>query len=248
MRPLSIFNGDPATSLYGTMLFPDSEEKARAAAAWVLSSGPLRQYCAEHGSPGKEFWLPLTSDSLGGVSQEELRKKEYIGLVTGEVVKVLWALICDDPKTASINKAILIVENDVVKDSKGGLGRASMHRYLAEMEPVLHFWGTASIRHSLHGKRWLANPANNYDAVSDVGCFLMEAEILYQQLTKWSAGNKNRSKHFSSIRFTAPVGWEPRPRPSEWQTSVLYPIALPADLVPFNRRRGRPAGKPVSAR
>src|SRR5262245_63993369 len=138
--PLPVYRGDVCGSLLGAMLFPSDAAKADTCSARLLTRGPLQDYLRAG------YRLSLTQeiaflDGLGRViSAKEIETQKLHGFRAGEVVKILWALICSRPDIASWDSAIWVVE-DAWAGEGHRAGRATFRADLSEMRAVLHLWG-----------------------------------------------------------------------------------------------------------
>jgi hypothetical protein len=226
-----------AASLLGAILFPCDRANADTYSAQLLTKGPLQDYRrAGHR-------LSLTQeitflDALGReVSNEEIETQKLHGFRAGEVVKILWALICSRPDTASWDSAIWVVEDAWAGEGHKS-GRSTFRADLSEMRPVLYLWGAFALR----DYQLLADPNVGYDGLDDLAAFISEAMALRQQLCRWRDGRNTSDMLLAGDAFGPWIGWQPHePRPGWPETGRIYPISLPPSVrVPVPRPSGRP--------
>jgi hypothetical protein len=219
------------------MLFPSDPAKADTCSAQLLTKRPLQDYLRAG------YRLSLTEeialvDALGReMSAKEIETQKLHGFRTGEVVKTLWALICDRPDVASWDSAIGVVE-DAWVDEGHKAGRATFRADLSEMRAVLHLWGAFALR----GHQFLADPNIGYDELADLGAFMSEAMALRQQLCQWRDGRNTSDTLLAGDAFGPWIGWQPHePRPGWPDTGRIYHVSLaPSVRVPVRRPSGRP--------
>jgi hypothetical protein len=235
--PLSVYRGDVCGSLLGAMLFPNDAAKADTYSAQLLPKGSLQDYRrAGHR-------LSLTQeitflDALGReISSREIETQKLHGNRAGEVVKVLWALICSRPDIASWESAIWVVE-DAWAGERHKAGRTTVRADLTEMRAVLHLWGAFALR----GYQFLADPSVGYDGLDDLAAFMSEAMALRQQLCLWRNGRNTPDKLLAGDAFGPWSDWQrPEPRPGWPDTGRLQAVSLPPGVrVPVRRPSGRP--------
>jgi hypothetical protein len=169
------------------------------------------------------------------MSAKEIETQKLHGFRTGEVVKTLWALICDRPDIASWDSAIGVVE-DAWADEGHKAGRATFRADLSEMRAVLHLWGAPVVGHQSSPTQILA------DELADLGAFMSEAMALRQQLCQWRAGRNTSDTLLAGDAFGPWIGWQPHePRPGWPETGRIYDVSLaPGVRVPVRRPSGRP--------
>jgi hypothetical protein len=235
--PLPVYRGDVCGSLLGAMLFPCDPAKADTYAAQLLRKGPLQDYRrAGHR-------LSLTQeitflDALGReISSQEIETQKLHGTRAGEVVKILWALICSRPGIASWDFAIWVVEDAWAGEGHKS-GRSTFRADLSEMRPVLHLWGALALR----DYQLLADPSVGYDGLDDLTVFMSDAMALRLQLCQWRDGRNQPDTLLAVDAFGPWIGWQPHePRPGWPDTGQIYPISLPPSVrVPVPRPSGRP--------
>jgi hypothetical protein len=241
--PLPVYRGDVCGSLFGAMLFPSDPAKADTCSAQLLKKGPLQNYLRA-GSR-----LSLTReiaflDALGReISSREIETQKLHGNRAGEVVKILWALICSRPDIASWDSAISVVEDAWASEGQRA-GRATFRADLSEMRAVLHLWGALALR----GYQLLADPSVGYDGLDDLAAFMSEAMALRQQLYLWRDGRNKPDKLLAGDAFGPWIGWQP-PRPGWPDTGRLHAVSLPPGVpVPVRRPSGRPPKRENSVR
>jgi hypothetical protein len=226
-----------AASLLGAILFPCDRANADTYSAQLLTKGPLQDYRrAGHR-------LSLTQeitflDALGReVSNEEIETQKLHGFRAGEVVKILWALICSRPDTASWDSAIWVVEDAWAGEGHKS-GRSTFRADLSEMRAVLHLWGALALRDF----QLLADPSVGYDGLDDLTAFISEAMALRQQLCQWRDGRNQPDTLLADDAFGPWIGWQPHElRPGWPDTGRIDPISLPPSVrVPVPRPSGRP--------
>jgi hypothetical protein len=207
--PLPVYGGDVCGSLHGAMLFPSDPAKAETCAAKLLTKGPLQNYlrAGYRRSPIKEIAFV---DALGReISAKEIESQRLRGNRAGEVVKILWALICSRPELASWDSAIWVVE-DAWAGEGHKAGRATFRADLSEMRSVLHLWGASALR----DYQILADPNVGYDGLDDLAALMSEAMALRQQLCLWRDGRNTSDTLLAGDAFGPWIGWHPHePRP-----------------------------------
>jgi hypothetical protein len=242
--PLPVYRGDVCGSLLGTMLFPNDPARADTCAAQLLR-GPLQEYLRA----GYKFSLTQVItflDALGReISSKEIETQKLHGNRAGEVVKILWALICSRPDVASWDSAIWVVEDTWTGEGRRA-GRATFRADLSEMRAVLHLWGALALR----DYQLLADPNAGYDGLDDLAALMSEAMALRQQLCLWRDGRNKPDTLLAGDAFGPWTGWQPHePRPGWPDTGRIYAISLPPDVrVPVPRPSGRPPKRGKSVR
>jgi hypothetical protein len=235
--PFPVYRGDVCGSLLGAMLFPSDPTKADTYSAQLLTKGPLQDYLRA----GHTFSLTREIsllDALGqAISSKQIETQKLHGSRAGEVVKILWALICSRPDIASWDSAIWLVE-DAWAGEGHKAGRATFRADLTELRAVLHLWGAFALR----DRQFLADPSVGYDRLDDLTAFMSEAMALRQQLCQWRDGRNKPDTLLAGDAFGPWIGWQPHePRPGWPETGRIYPISLPPSVqVPEPRPSGRP--------
>jgi hypothetical protein len=248
---IPVFNDELATSVRSIIVFPNDLAKAEAYASWMLLRGTSH---LNRSSPVKEFLKegyqidPLAVADLSqraaehAESYKDAIRASHDGTVVGEIIKTLWALICTDPHTASMNIAMPTVENYAAAN---GLktGVSTMHAYLGEFRKVLHLLGAWSIR----GRRFTTDTAVGYDGINDLYSFLAESEKLLRELKNWATTSGSHHQHLSGDDFyRVPSDWWPPERQTGWpKTGGIPDIKVHAGIVPAHRKRGRPRRNPI---
>jgi hypothetical protein len=178
-NPVPGVPGDVCGSLLGAMLFPCDPAKADTYAAQLLTKGPLQDYrrAGHRLSLTQEITFLDALDR--GISIQEIETQKLHGTRAGEVVKILWALICSRPEMASWDSAIWVVEDAWAGEGHKS-GRSTFRADLSEMRPLLHLWGALALR----DYQLLADPSVGYDGLDDLGAFMSEAMELRQQLCR----------------------------------------------------------------
>lgn len=235
--PLPVYRGDVCGSLLGAMLFPGDAAKADTYSAKLLTKGPLQDYLRA----GHTFSLTRNIshlDALGReISSKKIETQKLHGRRAGEVVKILWALICSRPDIASWESAIWVVE-DAWAGEGHRAGRTTVRTDLTEMRAVLHLWGALALR----DYRFLVDPNVGYDGLDDLAALMSEAMELRQQLCLWRDGRNTSDTLLAGDAFGPWIGWQrPEPRPGWPDTGRLHAVSLPPGVrVPVRRPSGRP--------
>lgn len=235
--PLPVYHGDVCGSLLGVMLFPSNLPEAESFCAQLLSKGPLQDFLRAGHTISLAQQISLF-DALGlDLSGRQIERRKLHGQRAGEVVKTLWALICDHPHIASWDSAIWVVE----EGSAGKAGRATFRADLSEMRAVLHLWGAFALRNY----QFRADPNVGYDGLDDLAAFMSEAMALRQQLCLWRNGRNKSDTLLAGDAFGPWLGWQPHEPRSGWpETGRIFRISLaPGVRVPVPRRSGRPRVK-----
>jgi hypothetical protein len=221
--PLPVYRGDACGSLFGAMLFPNDPAKADTCAAKLLTKGPLQAYR----QAGYKFSLTQEItflDALGReISSNEIETQKLHGFRAGEVVKILWALICSRPDIASWDSAIWVVEHAWAGEGRRA-GRATFRADLSEMRSVLHLWGAFALR----DYQILADPNVGYDGLDDLTALMTEAMALRQHLCLWRDGRNMSDTLLAGDAFGPWIGWQPHePRPGWPNTGRICAVSLP---------------------
>jgi hypothetical protein len=215
--PLPVYRGDVCGSLLGAMLFPSDAAKADTCAGKLLTKGPLQAYR----QAGYKFSLTQEItflDALGReISSKEIETQKLHGNRAGEVVKILWALICSRPDIASWDSAIWVVE-DAWAGEGHRAGRATFRADLSEMRAVLHLWGALALR----DYQFLADPSVGYDGLDDLTAFMSEAMALRQQLCQWRNGRNQPDTLLAGDAFGPWLGWQPHEPQSGWPNTGRF--------------------------
>jgi hypothetical protein len=142
---LPVYRGDVCGSLLGAMLFPTDPAKADTCSAQLLTKGHLQDYLRAGYRSSLTQEIALV-DALGReTSAKEIETQKLHGFRAGEVVKILWALICSRPDIASWDSAISVVE-DIWAGKGHRAGRTTFRADVSEMRAVLHLWGAFALR------------------------------------------------------------------------------------------------------
>ena len=248
MPILPVFHDEPITSLRAVMAFPNDMQKAASYAAWMLAKGSKGR-SRDVQTIGVERLHSITIAMLDH-PEAEVKARIVGGCAAGEVTKVLFALINDDPAAASWNNAIQWTATHGARTrgrNQMAVSPASLRSEMAEFAPVLHLWGAWAIR----GRRRRDDASVGYSLPDDVNMFLCEAEILLRELRKWNEGKSEnaRSRYLEANAFQVDPCWKPpRPRAGWPRTGIIPALKLQADAVrdpPPLRRPGRPRKNPV---
>src|SRR5262249_9597692 len=229
---------------------PSDPAKAETCAAQLLTKGPLQDYLRA----GYKFSLKRDItflDALGReissreISSNEIETQKLHGNRAGEVVKILWALICSRPAVPSWGSAIWVVE-DAWAGEGHKAGRSTFRADLSEMRAVLHLWGALALR----DYQLLADPNIGYDGLDDLAALMSEAMALRQQLCRWRDGRNKPDKLLGGDTVGRWIGWQPHEgRPGWPDTGRVYAISLPPGVrVPVPRPSGRPPRRENSVR
>jgi hypothetical protein len=224
MRRIIVHYGDLAGSVRAAMIFPEDPQKARILVGWHLAGGALEEFAKAHTVDQAElFQIARDANTFQGI-RNEVEKREFAGQQAGAVMFVLWALITGHTDVASIENAILQVEQ--IGNARGLKTHSTTYRkHLKLFQPVLHLWAESSRRASLKMGRWFSSTA-------DVGVFVTNAMIIADQLKAWNGSHPNPSKLLDE--FICPYeGWSPC-------GNGIPAVQLAADLIPTRKKKGRP--------
>jgi hypothetical protein len=226
---LPVFHGEPAMSVVAVMLFPNDLLAAETHAARLLARGPIQKL---------DVPFPLSDEFLRVLGRDMATDKAsqnlVAGVIAGEIVKTLWALINAAPTVASWGAAIEVVEGiaseHIVQNAKSvPIARSTYRKHLREFRPVLHLWGVFS----LGQRRW----------PSDYTIFVAQAQALLDKLRTWAKGKRNESINLSGDFYHPPLELGP----VQWPLEFTLPVpTLPEDFIPARKRPGRPRGNKPS--
>jgi hypothetical protein len=179
-------------------------------------------------------WSPENIQSL---RIEEVVRQEKAGATVGAVVTSLWALICEDSKRATLNRAIQAAENVGVEHDHQ-TGRSSFFSHLREFDSVLHLLGAWDLR----GRRFKKDPAIGYSEDIDARFFVAEAQVLLRKLREWSDARRAADSLLASEKFEGGPEWmPPDPAPDTWpKTGRIFWSRLTSDNIVGHRPVGRP--------
>jgi hypothetical protein len=172
------------------------------------------------------------------VERNEILDRRFKGLAAGEQLRVLFAIAQTEPKRASWNSAVRLVQWQTKKS------RAYLYDARSLFLPVIHLWGAFILR----DQRVYADQLRGYDALDDLHIFITEAMALLQ----WSLHFRlPRNKAEPTLNrqtvdfWTPPPLWSPPiPRP-EWPRDGRLP-AVSLDKNWMRRTRSKPPRqKPV---
>jgi hypothetical protein len=199
----------------GVMLFPDNLDKAKLWAARTLSRGIVQQARVTGHSLGEtQFDELLQSASVDIALKAEIQQSALEGQATGEVIKMLYAFILQDRKSASWTKAI----NRTIREWKAlgkTVGSSTVKKHIAAKRRVLYLWGAWALSERRRGHQFpfVAVPGTEYDGFLDARVFLAEAELLLKFLVDWARERRNLwnnnldADHFRLSLELAPPDW-----------------------------------------
>ena len=220
---MPVFNGDPVTSLFGVIHFPNDFEKAGILASWKLS-GALQAASNEEvaGIPSDRIWAVLDMARGYPNIKQECEAAAYRGTQVGAVISYLWRAISNN-ESASLEDALRAC-TDIASEAKLSGVRSSFMAAKKEFARVLHFWAIIS-------NDW----ANRYPG--DVKLFVSQAEMLL----RYMRGRDIAGDTFHSPKYTIPLPMY------DWAVAGRIRIApLPTVLLPESKKRaGRPPRIPV---
>jgi hypothetical protein len=217
------------------MLFPSDPAKAESFCAAHLMKGPLQNYLQAGHTLSAARQIALFNARDREIFSKEIEARELHGQRIGEVVRILWGLICSLPAIASWDCAIRVVKERWARDGIK-TSRANLRAHLSELRPALHLWGALALREY----QWLDDPNVGYHRIDDVVAFMTEAMTLLQRLRVWRDG-RNEPVLAGDV-FGPWVGWEPHePRPGWPRTGGINRISFPSIVqIPVRRPPGRP--------
>jgi hypothetical protein len=237
MPILPLDHPDPFAATLGVMLYPGTDEgdraKARAFASQWLAT-PLKRF---HAAGQK-----LSYEQLARISEaagEQLTDLDQLwrrGALTGDLVKVYYALSCTNHPLASWNNALRIVERAASRTKASG-SRTALWEARSRFLTVAHLWGAWSIREGKFEQRLEVG----YDGYADFQSFLAEAEILRDWGQNWCPRRRRSKTPLPADVWRVPDDWSPLPRQPGWPETGKVPyLALPAELLANLKRAGRP--------
>ena len=240
MPYINLARGEPWAETCGVMLFPEDEAKRQAFVATLWSGFyPIYEKTgAGEPLPRSVLLSVMEAAATMVIPPDEIADRRYRGLAAGEQLKVLFALAQIEPKRASWNAAIRLVEWQTEKS------RAYLYEARSAFLPVIHLWAAFILR----DQRCHADQACGYRAVDDLYMFISEAMALLQWSTNFRLPRKKAEPTLNrqTVDFwTPPPEWSmPTPRPEWPRDGRLGSIYLGEDLV--RRTRSRPTRrKPV---
>ena len=151
MPILPLEHPEPCFATLGVMLYPATDErdspKARAYVAQVLARA-LSRFRETGGTPPYDVLGPILMDA--GEPLSDLKERWWGGRATGELFKTFFALFNTDPRLASWEHAIQIVEVITAKFEVQGT-RTNLLKARDRFLSVAHLWAARAIRegHSL---------------------------------------------------------------------------------------------------
>ena len=228
---------EPFAATLGVMLYPGTDEadtaKARAFASQWLAT-PLKRFrAAGHRLPYEQLAQIIEA---AGEQLTDLDQRWRRGVITGDLVKVYFALSCTNRSLASWNNAGRIVERAASRAKVSG-SRTILLYAKAQFLTVAHLWGAWSIRDGNFEQR----PEVGYGGYADVQSFLTEAEILRDWGQNWRPPRKGGETPLPVDVWRVPDDWSPLPRLPGWPETGKVPyLALPADLLANLKPAGRP--------
>ena len=224
---LSIYNGEPVSSLFGTMFFPNDRAKAETWATAFLARA-VADLPAEliESIPAPEIQSLLGhANQYAGIAAEA-RKAAYAGTQVGTLVSVMWHAHHSDSRAASWNDACATAEK------LGGLGlagvRSSLLRAKSDFSLVLHFWAVLSIECA---NRWPL----------DIKLFIAQSAALLREMRRLETQGIIGGRSFSSPKLYVPVA------ALNWPSDGIIKVGKIVDrLSPESKKRpGRPKKIPV---
>lgn len=189
MRELPAYYDDPVLSCWGTMLFPNDAARAEAYVAVRLfratagRPGILTEYReAGHDWSGDRRRRQERMAGQNDFCDDDVDSAAYAGSHVGELVKLLWAMICEDTDNGGISASWkrAIAEVDAHPSTVNTAHSTATDR-LAEFSPVLHLWGAHAFRRQYQGRDFCA-----FKDLSDFRQFVGEAGCLLHVLRKWA--------------------------------------------------------------
>lgn len=235
MSALPVINSDPFASLWAMMHFPDDDELARAFVSLAqtvtipIAKAEGYDWTSEH---QREFF---TNSKTGRPNLPEVQHRRYAGEAAGEIVRCLWALICERPEQASWDLAIRVAEAPAAERGVTA-GRSSMRAHIGRFSPVLHFWGAWRIR----GSEFKHDPGVDHPTPDDLDLFVMEAMSLRAGLREWATDRRSPDEKTIEEMVLEPwTGWAPL----AWEAGSPEFGAIPklqiATQVPWPKPPGR---------
>jgi hypothetical protein len=248
---IPIFYGDLESSLQAAMIFPCEPEKARIFAAWRIIA---RLRATLDGERRDLLAVALAANDFPFLYREA-QKNIKDGARAGYVVALLWALIREDPRTASWDMAIEIASNYFKKHRSRSTTRALFRDCLSNFQPALHLLGAATTRQSSRQERNLENvvllisdPQSGYSREYDLLFFAAEAKELQGDLGRW---NKERlgspSEYINNDMFELDDFWNPPARLPAWPdtgrlkgSARIEAALIDPEMKAERKRGGRP--------
>ena len=226
--PLRIYNGEPTTSLFGTMFFPADAAKAEHCASWLLAQTVASRGDADtvRALPEHELLTLLARACRSHEIADEAKKACFAGTQAGAMVSYLWhALRTGVPASwedAQIGATILGSRHGVAA-ARGPLFEAKK-----QFGPVLHFWAVLSLE---CGNRW----------PHDIRLFISQATILLREMRAAEKCGAIKGESFRSQKIYVPVA------ALDWREAGTIRVgALPDYLLPAGKKHaGRPTKIPV---
>ena len=234
---LPLDHSEPFSATLGVMLYPAMDEadapKARAYAAQYLASA-FTCFRETGGIPPYEVLAPILMDA--GQPLADLEERWRGGRATGEAFKIFFALFNTEPKLASWNNAIKVVEL-IAKRFKVKGARSDLWDAKRRFLTVAHLWGAWSIREG----QFVQHPEVGYNGGADFQSFLAEAEILRQWGQSWRPPRAKSEPPLPPKVWQVPEDWEPPTRQPGWPKTGMIPfITLPEELLAEFKPAGRP--------
>lgn len=226
MPYLDLSGADPAGETWGAMLFPQEETRRRA----FLAHHRLK-ICSEYrkGNVGPVLPRPfvdfvIDEAATGCIEPAELRDRWFKGLVAGELLKNLFAIVHTQPKHASWRGATRLVE-------WGGFSKAYLYKVRAAFLPVIHLWAAYVLRNL----QLEADESRGYRAIDDLHVFIAEAMALLQWGTQFTLDRKKAAPILNReevVFWTPPPEWDPpTPAPGWPRDGRLPDVRLHPDWI-----------------
>lgn len=237
MPILPLDHPEPFAATLGIMLYPGDEEaerrKAKAFAAQYLAR-MIRGHREAAGLLDQQTLMRFFTDA--GEQLDNLEKRWWGGLATGELFKVFFTLANTEPALASWNNAAKVIEAVTSRNDVKGM-RSSLWAERTRFLPVAHLWAAWSIREG----RFFQNSEVGYDGYADLQSFLTEAEILRQWGQSWRPGRAKSNPPLPDNVWHVPDDWQPpEPQPGWPDTGKIPHLSLPRDLLADLKPAGRP--------
>ena len=234
---LPLDHPEPYFATLGVMLYPAIDEvdtpKARAYVAQVLAR-TFSRFREAGGNPPYDVLAPILMDA--GEPLSDLQERWWGGRATGELFKTFFALFNADPRLASWENAIKIVDS-TTNSSKVKGARTKLLEARDRFLSVAHLWAARAIREGKIG----ALPEVGKVADVDFQSFLAEAESLRKWGQTWRAPRAKSTPPLPRDAWRAPESWIPPGAPPGWPDEVMLPkLRLPENLLVELRPAGRP--------
>ncbi|MEP9390528.1 hypothetical protein [Mesorhizobium sp. KR9-304] len=231
----------PLVATIGVMLYPgtDEEDRRRAAAyAAHFRNKAYRQL--------RDAGVPLTPKMEEELAEEDelprdLKKRWFAGVAMGNMLKVLFGLMQNEPDLASWNHAAAIVSK-----AYEGTGFPKSRAYLWAVRrrffPVAPLWAA----HCIRDGKFIHAPESGYGLDTDFQYFLWEAELLGQCGRSYYQDRDKAEPFLPRDSWHVPYDWpgpEYNPCFQEASEARLRYANVP-DLIKGLRSGGRPMMAP----